>query len=643
MSYRISFFKIIALSLITTTCFSQGLPIKPARTISFTTDEGSYMNVDVSPDGKTLVFDLLGDLYSLPATGGDATQLTRGLSLHLRPRWCPDGKKIAFISDSLGSSHLTIMDLLTKSISILGLQDEDWEIEGKDIQWTSDGNYLKCGNKLYCLAGGEIGIKAKKAIINELPGVSGGMKSANGKWWAYFVDTAGKRCLVVQEIATKAAKILIPSLIISDPRYSVRVSSPNYSFSPDSRNIYISYGGKIHKIDIQSGKDQIIAFKANVKSDLAAFNYNTYKLEYGHVDTRYIRNTNESPDGKRIVFSLFNRICWMDLPNGLTHLLYGQTDNRNQPVNQYQPVYSPDGKWIAFVSWSDTDGGQLWKAAIPDSHGSYEPIQVTKIAGQYQRPAWSPDGTKLAIIKGEPKLGDRDDPGIGELQLIDLAKNNEIKVIDDSLPLLNNVQFSMDGQRISYTPKRKYFDTNNQFTTHFDFNNRFTTQLLSKKINGEGEQVIAIGAQSTQYAQKAISPDEKYIVYSVDEDLYLVATPPLDGPVMLSGYGDKQLPVVRFADGVDPFWQQGGKVLAWTYGNHFYKIDPEEIIRAAELKMEKEKSGANPQKCFVDAAVEPKATIPITAYLSAKYGNGILAPMYFPSNPGYSSPIWHTA
>ena len=53
------------------------------------------MNIDVSPDGKTLAFDLLGDLYTVPATGGVATQLTRGVAFHFRPVWSPDGRKIA--------------------------------------------------------------------------------------------------------------------------------------------------------------------------------------------------------------------------------------------------------------------------------------------------------------------------------------------------------------------------------------------------------------------------------------------------------------------------------------------------------------------------------------------------------------------
>jgi hypothetical protein len=52
------------------------LPLKTTRKISFMTDEGTWMSTDVSPDGKQIVFDLLGDLYVIPSTGGDAKRLT---------------------------------------------------------------------------------------------------------------------------------------------------------------------------------------------------------------------------------------------------------------------------------------------------------------------------------------------------------------------------------------------------------------------------------------------------------------------------------------------------------------------------------------------------------------------------------------
>jgi Tol biopolymer transport system component len=80
----------------------QALPIKPERTVSFTTSEGSYMNVDVSSDGKQLLFDLVGDIHLVSAQGGRARQLTHGIGLKSQPIWLPDGKTFSYISDSSG-------------------------------------------------------------------------------------------------------------------------------------------------------------------------------------------------------------------------------------------------------------------------------------------------------------------------------------------------------------------------------------------------------------------------------------------------------------------------------------------------------------------------------------------------------------
>src|SRR5688500_13801439 len=79
---------------------ADSLPISPGRVVSFETTEGSLMNLDVSPDGRTIVFDLVGDIYTVPTTGGTATQITRGLALDMHPVWAPDGKRIAYVSDA---------------------------------------------------------------------------------------------------------------------------------------------------------------------------------------------------------------------------------------------------------------------------------------------------------------------------------------------------------------------------------------------------------------------------------------------------------------------------------------------------------------------------------------------------------------
>ena len=85
-------------------------PRPDARTVTFETHEGTWMSVDVSPDGSTIVFDLLGDLYTLPIAGGTATAISRGPAYDHHPRFSPDGKTIAFTTDEGGMENLWIAD-----------------------------------------------------------------------------------------------------------------------------------------------------------------------------------------------------------------------------------------------------------------------------------------------------------------------------------------------------------------------------------------------------------------------------------------------------------------------------------------------------------------------------------------------------
>ena len=82
------------------------------REIDFVTDEGTWMSVDIHPDGQWVVFDLLGHVYRLPVDGGDAESLTQtsGVAVNYHPRYSPGGNHIAFISDRGGQSNLWIMN-----------------------------------------------------------------------------------------------------------------------------------------------------------------------------------------------------------------------------------------------------------------------------------------------------------------------------------------------------------------------------------------------------------------------------------------------------------------------------------------------------------------------------------------------------
>ena len=87
-----------------------GLPLKTARTHTFTATSGTWISLDVAPDGQRIVFDLLGDIYTMPIAGGKATRLTHGMAYDAQPRFSPDGKRIAFVSDRSGGENVWLMN-----------------------------------------------------------------------------------------------------------------------------------------------------------------------------------------------------------------------------------------------------------------------------------------------------------------------------------------------------------------------------------------------------------------------------------------------------------------------------------------------------------------------------------------------------
>ena len=146
---------VIALWLMAGQALAQGTPpAKPAkwdvnappglstRTVPIAVDEGSWMNVDISPDGRTVAFDLLGDIYVMPIAGGTPTRIAEGLAYEHQPRFSPDGRRIAFTSDRGGGDNIWLMNI--DGSDKRQLTRESFRLLNQP-SWSPDGRFLYVG------------------------------------------------------------------------------------------------------------------------------------------------------------------------------------------------------------------------------------------------------------------------------------------------------------------------------------------------------------------------------------------------------------------------------------------------------------------------------------------------------------------
>ncbi len=113
------------------------LPITPERVIEVHPDRTTWSSLDVAPDGKTIVFDVLGDLYAMPASGGKARQLSEGLAFDSQPRFSPDGRWITFTSDRNGSENVWIARADGTGARVVSRFDDETVLVSPT--WSADG------------------------------------------------------------------------------------------------------------------------------------------------------------------------------------------------------------------------------------------------------------------------------------------------------------------------------------------------------------------------------------------------------------------------------------------------------------------------------------------------------------------------
>ena len=420
------------------------LPLKPTRTISFNTKEGTWMSLDISPDGKTILFDLMGDIYSMPVSGGKANAITTGIAFDTHPRYSPDGKKILFTSDRSGSENIWIIDTEKKD-TIQLTKDRDQNFPS--ATWSADGNYIIASRgrldiKLWMYhkdGGGGIQLIETPNLKTIDPAVSADGRyiyysqrtgswnynasmpqysiglydredaktrtiaarygsaftpvlSKDGKWMVYGSRYEDKTGLVLRNLESGEENWLAYP-VQRDEQESIATMGvlPAMTFTPDNKSVLASYGGKIFRIPIDGSKPVEIPFEADVRLELGP----KVNFKYPVKDSAYalatqIRDAVPSPDEKKLAFTVLNRLYVMDYPGGKPVRL-----TKNE-FTEAQPAWSPDGKSIVFTTWTPA-GGHLYKVNLAAKNAV---TKLTSEAALYENPVFSPKGDRIVFTRG---------------------------------------------------------------------------------------------------------------------------------------------------------------------------------------------------------------------------------------------------
>ena len=588
-------------------------PTGPTTEIAFETSEGTWISLDVSPDGRQIVFDLLGDIYLLPIGGGKATRITSGPAWDVQPAYSPDGNTIAYTSDRDGAENIWIMD--ANGSDPRKVTSEKDRILNNPV-FTPDGQYI-IARKHYrdtrSLGAGEMWMYH----------ISGGDGLAVSKRRDWQHD-AGE-----PDISPDGGTL-----------YYSQDISPGSTYQYN-RNPYGSIYA-IEKIDLDTGKKEravgglggamtpqvspdgkSLAFIRRVQLKTALFIKDLAKGDERKLYDGLNRDSQETwshfgtnpgyswtPDGRQIIISAKGKIMRVVVasgqaaeipftaqveqtltepvlfkvpvggatfpvktvkyaavsPNGrqivfqaLGRLYKANVDGSGRKLFtngkdrfEFTPSWSPNGRSVAFTTWQDATGGGIEIASA--SSGKTRRLKLP--LGHYLEPFWSPDGDRIVYRKlgGNWTRGFNGtaEPGI----YIIPAKGGTPRLVTTSG---SQPRFSPDGERILLRSRE---------------DDKWA--IISIDLNGQDQRVVASGKNAQALVP---SPDGKWIAFVERFNLY-VAPLARSGKALELSPKMKNMPVAQAGiDGqVNVHWSGDSKTVYWTMGSKLYRRSLQELF-----------------------------------------------------------------
>jgi Tol biopolymer transport system component len=589
-----------------------GLPLEPAtRTFRLTTTKGTWISLDLTPDGRTVVFDLLGDLYTLPIGGGRATRLTKGLAFDAQPRVSPDGKRIAFVSDRSGSDQVWVMSLdgrdstqVTRG-NLEGVSSPEWTPSGDGIVVTRSGSGPGAAKLWLHHPSGGGGLQlvrepAQRLALGAAFGPNprylwygfrdGGFQydarfptfqiavydreagtqtvmtarqgsafrptlSPDGKWLAYATRYKTESGLRIRDLASGDERWLAYPVQRDDQEGSSSLDvMPGFTFTPDSREVIASYRGEIWRIPVTGAPAVKIPFQVDEDVALGPEVRFAYRVDTGMVQARQIRDAVPSPDGSRLAFSALGKVYLMDYPTG--------TPRRVSTIDhgEHYPVWSPDGSAIAFASWSDRDGGHIYRVAATRTA---TPQRLTRTAGRYAQLAWAPDGNRIVAVRAHTRdmqeTLERFGSGLGAELISIPAAGGEVTVIAPTGGR-QAPHFTDDPNRIFLSSAADGLVSIRWDGTDVKGHLKVTGATPPGSANPPSAGLILM------------APKGDRALAQVGGDLYVVTVPMIGGPAPTISVGDPAtaaFPVRKLTDigGEFPAWGADGVKVHWSIGN----------------------------------------------------------------------------
>ena len=607
---------------------------------------GTWMNVDLSPDGKTIVFDLLGDIYTMPATGGEATPLMTDIAWQMQPRYSPDGKYIAFTSDEDGGDNLWIMK--ADGSEAKAVTTETFRLLNSPA-WSPDGNYL-VGRKHYTgsrsLGAGEVWMYHKSGgngvmltkRPNEQKDLGEPAFSHDGKYVYFSQDaTPGKTFHYSKdsekgiykikrlELETGEIKVIVSGkggairpTLSPDGKYLAFISRDDFQSNLYLYNLKSGAQTKIYdglERDMQetwaihgvyptmawTPKSDGLVFWAGGKINKLSLDSQKSNVIEFHVKT-------EKSIQKAVRFAqdldqkTFNTKMLRDVkisPDGkkvvfesMGHL-YSKTLPNGKPKRltkektqfELNPSFSRDGKKIVYVSWDDKNLAQV---RVVSSRGGKGKV-ITREPGKYVEPSFSPDGKTVVYrkIKGgyitDPTWGLN--PGIYAVS----AKGGKAKLITESGL---KPHFGSSNDRIYVTRNGK------------------TPHISRIDLDGQNDTKLYQGKFASEYQ---VSPDGKHLAFA--ERFKVFVTPFVErGDVIDIGPKAKNLPVeqlsMRAGEGIN--WNGKSNELYWSLGADLFQASVTGLfdIKPAETTKSDEKLSDKTQAKVTNLSYQQKVDIP---------------------------------